>query len=181
MTIVDESHPNAAPVSVWHLVHSGVAPDSVPLPDGFTLVEPQHDHAAWSARMYAQIGAPWHWVDRRDWSERQWQEWVASPGYWLGLVEREGQPVGYAELVGATEIGFFGIDAQAVGVGLGRWLLTDVVRRALARPTTTALTVHTCSLDHPAALANYTARGFSIDRTETEWRAVPSNPAESVS
>jgi GNAT superfamily N-acetyltransferase len=181
MTIVDESHPNATPVTVWHLVHSGVAPDPVPLPDGFTLVEPQHGHAAWSARMYAQIGAPWHWVDRRDWSERQWQEWVASPGYWLGLVEREGQPVGYAELVGATEIGFFGIDAQAVGVGLGRWLLTDVVRRALARPTTTALTVHTCSLDHPAALANYTARGFSIERTETEWRLMSGDPAQSAS
>jgi GNAT superfamily N-acetyltransferase len=181
MTIVDESHPNATPVTVWHLVHSGVAPDPVPLPDGFTLVEPQHGHAAWSARMYAQIGAPWHWVDRRDWTERQWQEWVASPGYWLGLIEREGQPVGYAELVGATEIGFFGIDAQAAGIGLGRWLLTDVVRRALARPTTTALTVHTCSLDHPAALANYTARGFSIERTETEWRLMSGDPAQSAS
>lgn len=180
MTIVDESHPNATPVTVWHLVHSGVLPDPVPRPGGFELVEPQHDHAAWSARMYAQIGAPWHWVDRRDWTGAQWQVWVNSPGYWLGIVEQAGEPVGYAELTGATEIGFLGIDTKAAGAGLGRWLLVDVVRRALARPETTTLTVHTCSLDHPAALANYTARGFTIDHIETEWRIVPGDPAQSV-
>jgi GNAT superfamily N-acetyltransferase len=180
MTIVDESHPGATAVTVWHLVHNGVLPDPVPQPAGFDLVEPQRDHAAWSARMYAQIGKPWHWVDRRDWTGKQWQAWVNSPGYWLGVVEQAGEPVGYAELVGNTEIGFLGIDTKAAGVGLGRWLLIDVVRRALSRPDTAALTVHTCSLDHPAALANYTARGFTIDHTETEWRLVPGDPAQSV-
>jgi hypothetical protein len=28
--------------------------------------------------------------------------------------------------------------------------------------------VHTCTLDHPSALKNYQARGFSLYKTETQ-------------
>jgi hypothetical protein len=34
--------------------------------------------------------------------------------------------------------------------------------------------VHTCSLDGPAALANYQARGLTLYRTETTDEPVPS-------
>jgi ribosomal protein S18 acetylase RimI-like enzyme len=180
MSLVDASVPGARPVTVWHLVHSGVPPAAVSAPPGVTLVDQVTDCAHWSARMYAQVGSPWHWVDRRNWRAADWQEWVQSPGYTLLLVHIDGEPRGYVELVGATHIAFFGIDASATGRGIGRWLLTETIRRALARPETVEIAVHTCGLDHPAALANYQARGFEIVRTETEWRMVPDNPAQSA-
>lgn len=180
MSLVDASVPGAAPVTVWHLVHSGVLPEAVSAPPGVTLVDHVTDCADWSARMYAQVGRPWHWVDRRDWRAEQWREWVQSPGYALALAYVDGEPRGYVEFVGATQIAFFGIDVSTTGRGIGRWLLTEAVRRALSRPDTRELTVHTCELDHPAALANYQARGFEIVRIETEWRLVSDDPAQSA-
>ena len=38
--------------------------------------------------------------------------------------------------------------------------------------------VHTCSLDHPHALANYQARGFRIFRVEEQREALPDDPLE---
>ena len=181
MTLVDESVPGARPVTVWHLVHSGVMPAMVAAPEGVDLREQIQDTALWSARMYARIGAPWHWVDRLDWQPGDWQTWVDRPGHWLGLVWRHGEPCGYLELTGDTEIAFLGLDQGVTGEGIGRWLLTQAVRLGLSRPTTRALTVHTCALDHPSALANYQARGFVVQRTETEWRLVPPDPAQSRS
>jgi hypothetical protein len=38
--------------------------------------------------------------------------------------------------------------------------------------------LHTCSLDHPAALANYQARGFRIFDTVERLEEVPDGPLE---
>lgn len=179
MSLVDASVPGASPITVWHLVHSGALPEAIPAPPGVELVAQTAEQALWSARMYAQVGAPWHWVDRLTWGPDDWQTWVSRPGYWLALVVIDGKPRGYVELVDETRIAFLGIDADLAGQGIGRWLLTSAVRTALTRPETRELTVHTCSLDHPSALANYQARGFHIVRTETEWRLLPPHPGES--
>jgi GNAT superfamily N-acetyltransferase len=54
---------------------------------------------------------------------------------------------------------------MGIGQGLGRALLTKAVDVSWSlRPTRVWL--HTCTLDHPAALANYLARGFKVMRTE---------------
>jgi hypothetical protein len=36
--------------------------------------------------------------------------------------------------------------------------------------------VHTCSLDHPSALANYQARGFEVFEVETVPQDLPDLP-----
>ncbi|HEX8840301.1 MAG TPA: GNAT family N-acetyltransferase, partial [Sphingomicrobium sp.] len=46
------------------------------------------------------------------------------------------------------------------GKGHGRWLLAEAVQRAW-REGVTRVHVHTCSLDHPAALAAYRRAGFT--------------------
>jgi hypothetical protein len=49
---------------------------------------------------------------------------------------------------------------------LEKFLLTEAVREAWrARPSRVWL--HTCTLDHPAALPNYLQRGFVAVREET--------------
>jgi ribosomal protein S18 acetylase RimI-like enzyme len=51
--------------------------------------------------------------------------------------------------------------------GHGRWLLAEAVRLAW-RPGVTRVHVHTCSLDHPAALAAYRRAGFMPFRRAVE-------------
>ena len=57
------------------------------------------------------------------------------------------------------ELAFIGLIPELSGKGHGRWLLGEAVRRAW-RDGVTRIHVHTCSLDHPAALAAYRRAGF---------------------
>ncbi len=63
-----------------------------------------------------------------------------------------------------------------VGRGLGAHLLAEGVARAWAMDGTRRVWVHTCSLDGPAALANYEARGFVVFKKVTEDQVIPSAP-----
>ena len=80
-----------------------------------------------------------------------------------------GAPAGYFELrrddEADVEIAYFGLLHQFLGRGLGAHLLTEAVERAWAIGAT-RVWLHTCSLDHPAALPNYVKRGFTAYRTE---------------
>jgi len=68
---------------------------------------------------------------------------------------------------GAVEIIYFGLLPAFVGRGLGGALLSSAIEEAW-RVNPLRVWVHTCSLDHPAALANYQARGMKIYKTETQ-------------
>jgi len=75
-----------------------------------------------------------------------------------------GTPAGYFELErdgDAVEIVSFGLLPAFIGRGLGKRLLDAAARRAWALGPQ-RVWVHTCSLDGPAALANYRGRGFEI-------------------
>jgi len=60
----------------------------------------------------------------------------------------------------------FGIVAAEFGRGFGKHLLSTAVRDAWALGPK-RVWLHTCTLDHPNALPNYIARGFTPYRTET--------------
>jgi hypothetical protein len=64
-----------------------------------------------------------------------------------------------------VEIVYFGLMRHAIGHGIGGAFLSDALARAWAGDTH-RVWLHTCTLDHPAALPNYLKRGFSIVRTE---------------
>jgi GNAT superfamily N-acetyltransferase len=78
----------------------------------------------------------------------------------------QGAIAGYYELLrdadGAVEILYFGLAEAFFGQGFGGPLLTHALQSAWTWPGTTRVWVHTCSLDHPSALANYQARGLQI-------------------
>lgn len=66
-----------------------------------------------------------------------------------------------------AEIASFGLLPEFVGKGLGGFALTLGVRQAWAlAPSVTRVWLHTSSLDHPRALANYHRRGFRTFKTE---------------
>ncbi len=126
--------------------------------------------------LYTAVGGDWFWTDRLAWTYEQWLAWLDRPEVetWVGYVE--GTPAGYFELErqpgGNVELAYFGLLPRFIGRGLGGALLTAAIRRAWAIGAA-RVWVHTCSLDGPASLTNYQARGFRLYRTETFSKDFP--------
>lgn len=121
--------------------------------------------------MYCRIGADWSWRQKRDWDAAQWRSYVESPGLHTFAATWAGEPAGYFELRqdphGGIEIAYFGLLQAFIGKGLGGVMLSSALEHAWQLGSD-RVWVHTCTLDHPAALANYQARGMRIYRTGTE-------------
>lgn len=160
-----------------------------PLPDGVRLERATPMTPEYARFLYGLVGGPWRWVDRLAWSRRQWLDDLEVPGTEFLILYGEGLPLGYTHLQplvvdGATrvEIRYFGLAEQAISRGLGGPLLEHAIRAAWTLPERADLPavqrvwVHTCSLDGPAALANYQARGLVIRTTEVTDEAVPDAP-----
>ena len=60
---------------------------------------------------------------------------------------------------------------------MGGALLSDAVRTAWTLGAR-RVWLHTCSLDHPAALGNYQARGFRLFDTEVKLEELPDHRLE---
>jgi GNAT superfamily N-acetyltransferase len=65
----------------------------------------------------------------------------------------------------SVEIAYFGLLPAFIGRGWGKYLLTRAVESAWQLGTD-RVWLHTCTLDHPAALSNYLKRGFRPFREE---------------
>ncbi len=159
-------------------------------------------------RLYGEVGAAYHWVDRLGWTDAEIQAYLSDPAVSLWVLSVKGEVAGYFELrrhpedevrlkpdtietgespdgvrlkpdtteiespvasgfsrTFSFEIAYFGLLPPYVGQGLGKYLLSEAAARAWTlQPSRVWL--HTSTLDHPAALPNYLARGFSIFRVE---------------
>jgi ribosomal protein S18 acetylase RimI-like enzyme len=120
--------------------------------------------------LYAEVGRAFHWTDRLGWSDETIRAHLATPGLALWLLTWDAAPAGYFELKphadGSIEIAYFGLLPEYFGRGWGKFLLTEAAREAW-RSGPTRVWLHTCTLDHPAALPNYLQRGFVPVREET--------------
>ena len=122
--------------------------------------------------LYCFIGERWAWNDKRNWPDERWQAYVESADLrtFIGMID--GSIAGYYELHKKTEnveIAYFGLTPEFIGRGLGGALLTHAIEQAFAWDVE-RVWVHTCTLDHPAALRNYLARGMRVYSTTTERR-----------
>lgn len=167
-------------VTTWYLEQTG--PDEVtpasPAPIGVTRAEVVSPEL--SRFLYTAVGGDWHWHDRLTWSYARWLAWLDRPGVETWVAYDRGTPAGYVELDGAStpdtvEIAYFGLLPAFTGRGFGGHLLTVGLRRAWELGPARVF-VHTCTLDGPAALANYQKRGMRLYRTETTEEAVPAPP-----
>lgn len=121
--------------------------------------------------LYSEVGRAWHWYERLHWSDDELGAFLARPEVGVWALYLDDQPAGYMELVQhpdrSVEIGYFGLMTFATGKGLGKWFLEWAVARAWKwGDVPERVWLHTCTLDHPAALPNYLKRGFVVTRTE---------------
>lgn len=119
--------------------------------------------------MYLWVGAAWNWHEKVPWTEPEWRAYAEDPNLRTFGAYVDGAPAGYYELKrdgqGGIQIAYFGLTPAFYGRGLGGALLTHALKEAWAEAPP-RVWVHTCSMDHPAALANYQARGMRVYRVE---------------
>jgi GNAT superfamily N-acetyltransferase len=120
-------------------------------------------------QLYREVGRAYHWTDRLGWTDEDIQAYLATPGVSIWLMSWEATPAGYFELRehedASVEIAYFGLLPEFIGRGWGKYLLTRAVQSAW-RLGHNRVWLHTCTLDHPAALPNYLKRGFRPFREE---------------
>jgi GNAT superfamily N-acetyltransferase len=140
-----------------------------PIPAGVRIEVAPAISPEYARFLYALVGGPWHWVDRLTWSRQEWLAEIARSEFHVAYAE--GVPAGYVQLFAedsSVEIRYFGLTEAAIGRGLGGALLAYGVDQAWSLPQrheveeVVRVWVHTCTLDGPAALANYQRRGFEI-------------------
>ncbi|MFT4219747.1 MAG: GNAT family N-acetyltransferase [Microbacterium sp.] len=159
------------------------------LPDDVRLDRTADVSPEFARFLYGLVGGPWHWTDRLGWTRQQWIDDLSIPGTEFWILSGAGQPLGYVHLCPSpsdhgtsVEIRYFGLAPQAIGRGLGGRLLEHGVRAAWTLPErfglepTTRVWVHTCTLDGPAALANYQARGLVVCGVEEAEQHVAREP-----
>ncbi|MCW4464016.1 GNAT family N-acetyltransferase [Glutamicibacter sp. MNS18] len=161
-------------------------PSSKPLPADARIERVDQITPEFSRFLYLGVGSELNWADRLVLTRAQWDEQLQRPGSETHVLYRNGAPQGYIELASSrgaagtdVEVFYFGLFPQATGQGLGGALLTEGILRAWslherepALAPVSRIWLHTCSLDGPAALPNYLARGFRVYRSEEEQTQV---------
>ena len=119
--------------------------------------------------LYGEVGKRYNWTDRLAWTDDDIRAHLAQPSVSIWLMLVRGTPAGYFELKadddGGMEIAYFGLFDEFIGRRLGAHLLTEAVDIAWSFAPS-RVWLHTCSFDHPAAIPNYTSRGFTPFKSE---------------
>ncbi len=114
--------------------------------------------------LYDAVGRNYVWEDAHDRDPEDLQTWLDDPAVNLYTLMAHGWPQGFFLLdsreAEVTDLAYFGLVPEAVGKGLGTFLLRTAILMAWEREGLRALTVNTCTLDHPRALQTYQRNGF---------------------
>lgn len=157
-------------VTVFYLEMRQRPVRTIPPPrEGLTVVWAKRPTVAYYRFLYNTVGREYHWYSRARLRDEDLATILHNPLNEVHVLFADGTPAGFVELdrnvEGETEIVQFGLMPEYIGQGLGRFFLhwaIDYIWRALPR----RLWLHTCTLDHPAALPNYVKAGFTIYRQE---------------
>ncbi len=133
--------------------------------------------------LYHSVGSPYLWVDRQVMADAALQAILDDPRVEIYLLQVDREPAGYGELDRRTqdqvELAYFGLFPPFVGRGLGKYFLSWIVQRAWEGPPR-RVWVHTCDLDHPAALPTYLQAGFQIYDERFVDQVVPDGRPEAT-
>jgi GNAT superfamily N-acetyltransferase len=137
--------------------------------DGLTVLHARRPTVPYYRFLYQAVGRDYHWLSRRKLSDAQLAEILSDPRLEVHVLHVDGSPAGFAELDRRQgrdiELVQFGLMADFIGQGLGKWFLQWTIDKAWTyRPQ--RFWLHTCSLDHPAALPTYEKAGLVRYKTE---------------
>jgi GNAT superfamily N-acetyltransferase len=118
---------------------------------------------SWYQDLFRRIGTEWLWYSRLVMPPDELESILCDPQVEVYSLTLEGRDEGLLELdfreAGSCELAFYGLSEALQGKGAGRWLMNRAIERAWSQPVS-RFWVHTCTLDHPNALAFYVRSGF---------------------
>ncbi|CAM5195511.1 GCN5 family acetyltransferase [Bosea thiooxidans] len=139
--------------------------------EGFSLDPIDRGDVERYLRIYRLLGERWMWFSRLTKPRAELEAIFADPAVEFYAARFEGRDVGLLELdfrvAGEGELAFFGLDEPVLGKGAGRWLMNRALALAWAK-SISRFWVHTCTLDHPGALAFYQRSGFTVFKRGVE-------------
>jgi GNAT superfamily N-acetyltransferase len=133
------------------------------------IANPLADHYR---QLFRRVGQTWLWFSRLELSDEALLAIITDEHVELyAVVDEIGAEIGMLELdfreESRCELAFLGLVPELAGLGHGRWLLGESLRLAW-REGIRRIHVHTCTLDHPAALPSYINAGFVARRRAIE-------------
>jgi len=125
----------------------------------------------WYRDLFRRVGEAWLWFSRLTMTDAQLAAILHDPRVEVYGLWHDGRAEGLLELdfrdEGACELVFFGLTPALFGTGAGRWMMNRAIARAWAKPIQ-RFWVHTCTLDHPGAVAFYLRSGFTAIHRQIE-------------
>ena len=138
-------------------------PRPVPAVGGLSLVRLGAGDTERFRALFRAIGQDIMWFSRLIMAEEKLAAIIGDENVHCHALVKDGQDIGLLELdfreAGQCELSFFGLVPSAVGSGAGRHLMNEALTRAWGQ-SISRLWVHTCTFDHPNALAFYQRSGF---------------------
>ena len=133
-------------------------------PPGLFVRRVENPGLNWYRELYRAVGQDWLWFSRQRMSDAELAELIHHPQVEVYALSANSEgDKGLLELdrrsVSEVEIAYFGLTADTLGRGAGRYLLDQALATAWASAPQ-RVWVHTCTLDHPRALAFYLNAGF---------------------
>ncbi|MFM9938713.1 MAG: GNAT family N-acetyltransferase [Hyphomicrobiaceae bacterium] len=143
-----------------------LAPNPAPVvsaPVGASLARCERPDLDWYRRLFRKVGEEWLWFSRLRLADEALAAIIHDPAVAVHALSVDGSEAGLLELdfrvPEECEIAFFGVIPSLIGKGVGGYLMREAITRAWAAPIR-RMWVHTCTLDHPAALQFYRHLGF---------------------
>lgn len=142
---------------------------------GLALMRAEEPPLHFFRYLYDMVGRDYEWTDMHALSDADLAAFLRHEEVSLHVALTHGWPGGFAMLDfrarPTCDVSYFGLAPEAIGRGLGDWLLGETVHMAWDQGAE-KLTVNTCSLDHPRALGLYQSWGFAPTRREERRRRV---------
>lgn len=136
---------------------------AVPTRDRFAVRRVARPDLDWYRNLFRRIGTAWLWFSRLRLDDAALAAILHDDAIEVSALSVDGRDEGLLELdfrvSGEVELAFFGVTPSLVGHGAGRLLMDIALDRAWAAQPR-RVWVHTCTLDHPGALAFYQRSGF---------------------
>jgi GNAT superfamily N-acetyltransferase len=133
-------------------------------PLGLAIRKVSKPNLDWYRKLYRAVGQDWLWFSRLRMSDEELAGILQDTRVSLFTLSEDREDKGLLELDGRVgselEIAYFGITRDLLGRGAGRYLMEHALSAAWDR-SPKRVWVHTCTLDHPRALAFYMKAGFT--------------------
>lgn len=130
-----------------------------------------HPAPDWYRDLFHRIGDDWLWFSRLELDDDALRSSIQNPQVEVYAFQAGSREEGLLELDFRVDtdckLAFLGLTPPLLGQGAGRWLMNQALERAWSRPIK-RFWLHTCTLDHPAALSFYTRTGFVAFRRQVE-------------